>query len=156
MRLKFSFPLIVGCLFLPALAQAQLSKEPDLQTRLNVIEKAIESQRQTLHIPGVALVIVKDDKVIYSKGLGLRDMEHSLPVTPETLFCIGSSTKAFTAATVMMSEEDKKLSLEDSPKKYLSYFKMSDPEADAKITLSDLLCHRSGLDRIDLPWSPAQ
>ena len=155
MGLKPRTSLFAAVLLSPvlAVAQAQPAIEPDLQTRLSAIEKAIESQRSTLHIPGVALVIVKDDKVLYNKGLGLRDVERKLPVTPDTLFCIGSSTKAFTAATVMMSEEEKKLSLADSPKKYLSYFKLSDPEADSKITLSDLLCHRCGLDRIDLPWS---
>ncbi len=154
MRSKPSLTVFGVLMLSPVLvaAQAQSPTEPDLPTRLASIEKAIEAQRSTLHIPGVALVIVKDDKIIYNKGFGLRDVGRSLPVTPDTLFSIGSSTKAFTAATVLMSEEEKKLSLADSPKKYLSYFKLSDPEADSKITLSDLLCHRCGLDRIDLPW----
>src|SRR4051812_37065813 len=70
---------------------------PDLQTRLAAIEKAVEEKRKELHIPGVSLVIVKDDHVIYAKGLGLKDVERNLGVTPDTLFAIGSSTKAFTA-----------------------------------------------------------
>jgi len=129
---------------------ATQSPTPDLQSRLAAIEKAIEAKRQEYHIPGASLVIVKDDKVIYMKGLGLKDVEHKLPVTPDTLFAIGSSTKAFTAMAAAMSADDGKLSLNDSPKKFLPYFKMRDAETDAKITLRDLLSHRSGIDRTDL------
>ena len=124
----------------------------DLSRRLEKVIKDLDQQREAFHIPGAALVIVKDDKIVAIRGLGQRDMEQNLPVTPKTLFAIGSSTKAFTAMTVMMSVEDKKLALTDSPRKYLSYFKLRDPEANAKITISDLLCHRSGLERTDLAW----
>ena len=89
---------------------------------LTAIEKAIDQKRQELGIPGLSLVIVKDDKVIYIKGLGVKDFEHKLPVTPDTLFAIGSASKAFTSML----------------------------DADAKITLRDLLSHRSGLNRTDL------
>jgi len=74
----------------------------DLSLQLAAIEKTIEQSRKDLGIPGLSLAIVKDDKVIYLKGLGFKDFEHSLPVTPDTLFAIGSSTKAFTAMTAMM------------------------------------------------------
>ncbi len=124
----------------------------DLPAKLEAIEKSIDKQRENLHIPGVSLVIVKDDKVILVKGFGLRDVENKLPVTPSTQFAIGSSTKAFTAMTAMMSVDDHKLSLADPPRKYLPYFKLRDPEADTKITIGDLLCHRSGLDRTDIAW----
>lgn len=122
----------------------------DLSLQLAAIEKTIEQSRKDLGIPGLSLAIVKDDKVIYLKGLGFKDFEHSLPVTPDTLFAIGSSTKAFTAMTAMMSVDEGKLSLSDSPKKYLPYFQMRDPDTDAKITIRDLLSHRSGLNRTDL------
>lgn len=124
----------------------------DLIAQLAAIEKKIDDQRKELGIPGVALAIVKDDKIIYLKGLGLRDIEKKLPVTPETLFAIGSSTKAFTAMATAMSIDDGKMAWEDSPKKFIPYFKLQDPEADAKITIRDLLCHNSGLSRTDLLW----
>ncbi len=133
-------------------AQATAISSADPKIKLAAIAKAIETKRGTLHIPGAALVIVKDDKVIYTKTFGLRDVARKLPVTPNTLFAIGSSTKAFTAMTAMMSVDDKKFALSDSPKRYLPYFKLRDSDADAKITISDLLCHRSGLDRTDLPF----
>jgi CubicO group peptidase (beta-lactamase class C family) len=117
------------------------------------IEKTLEARRQALHVPGVAFAIVKDDKVIYSHGFGVRDVAGNLPVTPETLFAIGSSTKAFTAMTMLMSADDGKLKLTDSPKRYLSYFRLQDADADAHITLSDILSHRSGLARTDMLWA---
>lgn len=123
---------------------------PDLESRLAAIEKAVNERRKALGIPGVALVIVKDDRVIYMKGLGVKDFENHLPVTPDTLFAIGSSTKAFTAMLSVMSADDGKMSLDDSPKKFIPYFKLRDPDADARITIRDLLSHRSGLNRTDL------
>ena len=78
------------------------------------------------------------------KGFGLRDVERNLPVTADTLFAIGSCSKAFTAMGVVISQDEGKLSLDDSPKKHLPYFKLQDPEADAKITVRDLLHHSWG------------
>ncbi|MBV9211041.1 MAG: beta-lactamase family protein, partial [Acidobacteria bacterium] len=132
-------------------AQAQTaSSATEMEARLADIEKTIEAKRKEYGIPGASLVIVKDDQIIYMKGLGFKDLEKNLAVTPDTLFAIGSATKAFTALTVLMSVDEGKLSLDDSPKKYLPYFKLYDPEADAKITIRDLLSHSSGLNRTDL------
>ena len=122
----------------------------DFEARLTAVEKTVDAKRKELGIPGASLVIVKDDRVIYVKGLGVKDFEKNIPVTPNTLFAIGSATKAFTALAAVMSADEGKLSLEDSPKKFLPYFKMRDPETDAKITIRDLLSHRSGLNRTDL------
>ena len=127
-----------------------LAPAPEYSTQLAAIEKAIDDKRKELGIPGLSLVIVKDDKVIYMKGLGVKDFEKKLPVTPNTLFAIGSASKAFTALTAVMTVDQGRLSLEDSPKKYLPYFTLRDPEAAAKITIRDLLAHRSGLNRTDL------
>ena len=119
-----------------ATASAQSS---DLSAQLAAIEKAIEEKRKETGAPGVAVVVIKDDKVILQKGFGLRDIERNLPVTPKTLFPIESCTKAFTAMAAVISADEGKLSLDDSPKKYLPYFKLQDPEADSKITVRDLL-----------------
>ncbi len=132
--------------------KAQTAAPADLDAKLAAIEKAVEARRVANGIPGLSLVIVKDDKVIYMKGLGYKDFEKKVPVTPDTLFAIGSSSKAFTAMLVAMAADEGKLSLDDAPKKFLPYFKLQDPEADAKITLRDLLSHSSGLNRTDLAW----
>ena len=131
-------------------ASATTAAPADLSSKLEAIEKAIDAKRKELGVPGASLVIVKDDKVIYMKGLGVKDFQHKITVTPDTLFAIGSATKAFTSLAAMMLVDEGKLSLEDSPKKVLPYFKMRDPETDSKITIRDLLAHRSGLNRTDL------
>jgi len=118
--------------------------------QLAAIETTIDARRKELGIPGLSLVIVKDDQIIYMKGLGLKDIDKKLPVTPDTQFAIGSASKAFTAMAAVMSADEGLLSLEDSPKKFLPYFTLRDPDAAAKITLRDLLSHRSGLNRTDL------
>jgi CubicO group peptidase (beta-lactamase class C family) len=127
---------------------------PELSPELAAVDQTIEAARQALGVPGAAVVIVKDDQVIFQKGFGLRNVERNLPVTPETLFAIGSCTKAFTAMAAVMSADRGRLSLDDSPKRYLPYFQLQDPEADARITLRDLMTHSSGLMRTDLVWVP--
>jgi CubicO group peptidase (beta-lactamase class C family) len=65
---------------------------------------------------------------------GYKDFEKKIAVTSETQFAIGSATKAFTALSVLMSADEGKINLDDSPQKYLSYFKMKDAETDVKMT----------------------
>lgn len=130
------------------------ARQSDFPARLARMERMLEDKRRELGVPGLSLVVVKDDKIIYTKGLGTRDAEKNLPVTPATLFPIGSSTKAFTAMLAAMSVDDGKIAFADSPKKYLSYFKLQDSEADEKITVRDLLRHNSGLARTEIIWYP--
>lgn len=144
--------LLLVCALAAPVAAAPQQPAPEFAVQLAAVEKAVDAKRQELGIPGVSLAIVKDDKVIYLKGLGLRDIARKKPVTPDTLFAIGSSSKAFTAMSVVMAADDGKLTLGDPPKRFLPYFKLQDPEADAKITVRDLLCHRSGLNRTDIAW----
>lgn len=135
-----------------ASATRQTSAQTDFQARLARMEQALEAKRKELDVPGMAVAVVKDDKVVYIKGFGARNAEKNLPVTSETLFPIGSSTKAFTGMLLAMSVDDGKLALTDSPKKYLSYFKLQDAEADKKITVRDLMIHNSGLARTEIVW----
>ena len=153
---QFLLTLVVIVLnFAAAFAQApQISSQADFQARLARMEEMLESKRKELGVTGMAVVIVKDDKVVYVKGFGVRNAEKNLPVTPETLFPIGSSTKAFTGMLLAMSADDGKIAFTDSPKNYLPYFKLQDPEADKKITLRDLMIHNSGLARTELVWYP--
>jgi CubicO group peptidase (beta-lactamase class C family) len=146
-------------LLTPAIATAQQAAAPaksavgtaqDYSKALAAIEKAIDEKRKELGIPGISIAIVKDDQIIYLKGLGEKDIEKKLPVTPDTRFAIGSASKAFTGMLAVMSADDGRLSLDDSPKKFLPYFTLRDQDAAAKITIRDLLAHRSGLNRTDL------
>ena len=124
----------------------------NLTTRLNAFDTRLEEMREKLRIPGLALVIIKNGSIVYLKGKGYRNLEERLPATEDTLFAIGSTTKAFTALLVLMAVEEGKLALEDSPKRCLPYFSLKDAEADQKITLRHLLTHTSGLARTDLGW----
>jgi CubicO group peptidase (beta-lactamase class C family) len=135
-----------------AQTQTQSAAPDDRAARVAAIEKAFEDKRKETGVPGASLVVVEGDKVILIKGSGFRDAAKSLPVTPDTLFAIGSCTKAFTAMAAVMSQDDGKLSLDDAPKKYLPYFKLQDAQADAQVTLRDLLSHRTGLGNTDIAW----
>ncbi|NJM53017.1 MAG: beta-lactamase family protein [Blastocatellia bacterium] len=138
---------------LPPIGYAQNSTaqvSTDLQKSLQTIEEKVEKRRNELGIPGMSLVIVKDGEIIFMKGLGYKDFEKKVAVTPDTQFAIGSATKAFTALSILMSADEGKVNLDDSPKKYLPYFKMKDAEADKNMTVRDLLDHSSGLNRTDL------
>ena len=155
-RTFLSFLLLISLVTatLPAAGYAQsaapAAASSDLQKGLSAIEEKVEARRAELGIPGVSLVIVKDDQIVFMKGFGYKDFEKKAAVTPDTQFAIGSATKAFTALTVLMAQDEGKLSLDDSPKKALPYFRMSDPDTDKNITLRDLLSHSSGLNRTDL------
>jgi len=140
----------------PAPAQTAAPASVSIDSALAAIEAKVEARRKELGIPGMSLAIVKDGKVVYSKGLGYKDFESKVPVTADTQFAIGSATKAFTALTVLMAQDAGKLSLDDHPRKLLPYFKMRDADTDAKITIRDLLSHSSGLNRTDLAMVTGQ
>jgi len=127
--------------------------DPELAERLAHIDRVIENKRRELNVPGVALAIVRDGQVIHTRGYGYADLAKERKVTTKTLFAIGSSSKAFTAMATLIAEEEGKLSLDDSPKKCIPYFKLRDPEADANIKVRDLLTHSSGLGRTDESWA---
>lgn len=96
--------------------------------------------------PGVAISVFKDDKVIYSKGFGNRDLESFLPMTPNTLLGIGSVTKSFTAFSILILEERGLLSIEDSVAKYLDFPPFS---SHPNIKIKHLLSHSSGIPATD-------
>ncbi|HEX7334534.1 MAG TPA: serine hydrolase [Pyrinomonadaceae bacterium] len=103
-------------------------------------------------VPGVAIAIVKDDKVVLAKGFGVRELNKPEPVDENTLFAIGSSSKAFTAAAIAMLVDEGKLKWDDSATKHLPGFQLFDPYSTRELTITDLLSHRSGLTRGDLLW----
>lgn len=151
--------MFAGAMPATAIAQtgsAAATSKTDLESRLKSIEEKIEKRRAAFGIPGMGLAIVRNGEVIYSKGLGYKDFEKRIPATADTQFAIGSATKAFTALSVLMSADEGKVSLDDSPRKYLSYFKMADPETDKNMNVRDLLAHTSGLNRTDLAMITGQ
>ncbi len=129
--------------------------EPTLPERLAKLTRDLEAQRQELHIPGMAMAVVQGDELIYSHGFGSADLENGTPVTPETLFAIGSSTKAFTASLIGMLVDEGKMSWDDPVTKFLPYFelKIDTEDPEATVTIRDLLAHRTGFTRMGLLWA---
>ncbi len=109
------------------------------------------------NVPGLAMAIVVDGEVVLSKGYGLRDVEHKLPVTPQTLFAIGSATKAFTTFTMGTLVDEGKMEWDKPAGTYIPWLRFEDSYVTERITPRDLVTHRSGLPRHDLTWynSPA-
>jgi len=103
-------------------------------------------------VPGAAIVIVKDGKVVLSKGYGLRDVKNNLPVTEQTLFPIASITKSFTVATLGTLASEGKLDWDKPVREYLPDFRLSDDVLTARVTPRDLVTHRTGLPRHDATW----
>src|SRR5512132_4262340 len=103
-------------------------------------------------VPGVAIASVKDDKIVLAKGYGVKKLGDPAPVDERTLFAIGSSSKAFTAAAIAMLVDEGKLKWNDPATKYLPGFEMYDPYVTRELTIRDMLTHRSGLERGDFLW----
>ncbi len=101
---------------------------------------------------GFAVAVVEKNKIVYEKGFGYRDFENKLPVTTNTLFAIGSCTKAFTCSLLGMLRQDGKVDFDKPVRNYLPSLKFYNDEMNNKITLRDMMCHRTGLPRHDLSW----
>ena len=103
-------------------------------------------------VPGCAIAAVQDERIVLAAGWGQRDLDTELPVTSDTLFAIGSTTEAFTAATVGALVEDGLLEWERPLRDYLPELWLHDPVVTDRLTVVDLLSHRSGLPRHEMVW----
>jgi CubicO group peptidase (beta-lactamase class C family) len=133
------------------LASATAPKKPEQET-LQEIRTLVKAEMEQWHVPGLALAIVKDGKVLLAEGFGYRDVKNKQPVTPDTLFAIGSSTKAFTATLLGIAVDEGKLKWDEPVKTYLPGFAMQDEFASERMTPADLVTHQSGLPRHDVLW----
>ena len=124
----------------------------ELEQRLKNLDAHIEAEMQKWHVPGLAVAVIHNGVVIHQQGYGSRDLDNHKPVTPNTLFAIGSCTKAFTAMTLALLVEDGKLDWDTPIRQYMPQFEMHDDFASQQITARDLVCHRSGLPRHDTMW----
>jgi len=100
---------------------------------------------KTFEVPGIAVAIVKDSKVVLAKGYGVRRLGESSAIDADTLFGIGSNTKAFTTAALATLVDEGKISWDDHVYERLPGFQMYDPYVSHEMTIRDLLCHRSGM-----------
>ena len=133
--------LVAGTLF-AGIANAQnADRSRFIKDSLQLyINRALTNWR----IPGAAVCIVKDGKIVMMQGFGIKELGLNDKVDENTLFMIGSNTKAFTATALCMLQAQGKLSLDDKITKYIPTFKLNDKAAGEMTTVRDLLCHRIG------------
>ena len=145
-RTLFSLVLLIA-LSLSAFSQ-------DLQQKLSEIDEYAQTVIQTHGGPGMAIAVVKDDKVVLAKGYGTRELGKDSPVDENTLFAIASNSKAFTTASLAILVDEKKIAWDDKVSKYLPDFQMYDPWVTSELTIRDIVTHRVGLDTFsgDLLW----
>ena len=109
------------------------------------IDRLAERTMKTFNVPGIAVLVVKDGAVVHSKGYGVSSIKTGKPVDENTLFGIASNSKAFTAATLAILVDEKKLSWDDKVIKYIPEFRLYNSYVTEDFTIRDLLTHRSGL-----------
>src|SRR6202012_1880364 len=136
--MKKLYALLISIIIFTSAAEAQqIDRDKFISDSLdNYINRAMTNWR----IPGVAVCIVKDGKVVMMKGYGIKELGLNGRVDENTLFMIGSNTKAFTATALAMLQDQKKLSLDDKVTKYLPQWKLDDQYASQEAIIRDLLC----------------
>jgi len=112
------------------------------------VSKAMKDWRT----PGLAVAVVKDGKVVFAQGFGVRELGKPQPVDTRTLFAIGSTTKAMTAALLAMLVDEKKVEWDAPVTRYLPWFAMKDPAVTRELSVRDLVTHRAGLGNADYLW----
>jgi len=140
------FALITGFLFIfPLALDADAAAADNLP--LEEIEKHIKEIMEEGKIPGAVVVLIQGDEQVMVNGYGYADLESQTPVTPDTLFELGSCSKSFTALAVLQLAKDEFVELDDPVSKYFPWFKVTFRDQEYKITINHLLHHTSGI-----PW----
>ena len=120
--------------------------------RLKGIEKKFNAILESTKAPGFAVAIVEGDKIIYAKGFGYADYENKVAADANTLFAIGSSTKAFTSSLLGLLRGDDKISFNDNPRKHVPELEFYNDDMNNGIIIKDLMRHTTGLPRHDGAW----
>lgn len=118
-----------------------LAQQIDVRRNIPLIEKMIAEEMEKNSVPGLAVAIAVDGKVVYSKGFGFADLENQTPFTPQTVSRIGSVSKTFTALAIMQLVGQGKIKLDAEVQNYVPSF----PKKSAPITIRQLLCHQGGI-----------
>jgi CubicO group peptidase (beta-lactamase class C family) len=149
-HLLISLPLFLNAGFFDWFDQS--SKATEARELLHDVDSLVEKALKDYQAPGLAIGVVVDGQVVYAKGFGFRDVEKQLPVSTETLFAIGSCTKAFTTFAMGTLVDEGVLEWDQPVIDILPQFRLWDQYATANLTMRDLLTHRSGLPRHELMW----
>lgn len=145
---NMEFPLLLEKITAAERGEMAVSQE---ETRARIVE-FIDETRKNWDVPGIAVGIILDGEVFLADGFGYRNLEEELPVTTDTIFAIGSSTKAFTTMGISKLADEGKLDWNHRVVDHLPWFRLKDETATDQVTLRDLALHRTGLPRHDMVW----
>lgn len=143
---------IFGLVFLCLTNVIAQSNDETFNNKIKSLEENFETVLEVSKAAGFSIGIVKGSDIIYAKGFGFSDIENKTPMTSNTIFAIGSSTKAFTASLMGLLREKEKVDFETSPRKYVPELQFYNSEMNAQITVKDLMTHRTGLPRHSAAW----
>jgi len=136
----------------PFSMQAGASPAVAARQALAGFDRWVDSALTAWHVVGAGVGIIVDGQIAYAAGHGLRDRDKQLPTTTQTLFAIGSSSKAFTAFALGTLVDQGRIAWDKPVADYLPWFRMYDPDVTHRLSVRDLVTHRSGLPRHDLVW----
>ena len=150
--------LTIGRTFFVAAAVAAtplsaLSQADDAGSKAKDLDAYVAQAVKDWKAPGLAIAVVKDGKVVFEKGYGVREVGKLAAFDTSTASAIASTTKAFTAVAMGMLVDEGKVRWDDPVTKYLPAFQLSDPWVTRELTVRDLLTHRSGLGSTDYLWA---
>lgn len=145
---KTAADVVVGALFVLLFVARLHAQDTPLENFGAYVEQAVSDWQ----VPGLAVVVVKDGEVVFAQGYGVRTLDESTPVSTQTLFAIGSTTKAMTATAIGMLVDEGRVDWDDPVTKHLPWFQLHDPYVTREVTVRDLLTHRAGLGNADYLW----
>lgn len=146
-RLKFAFTILIISLLFNQNIVAQVSTDS-----IQKLDAYIEQARQQWEAPGLAVTVVKDGKVLFSKGYGVRELGKPEKVDAQTIFANCSTTKAMTAAAMGMLVDEGKVKWDDKVIQHMPDFQLYDPYVTRELRVRDLFTHNAGLGNADFLW----
>lgn len=124
----------------------------DLNKKVKEFDAYVENARKEWQVPGMAVAVVKDGKVIFKKGFGVRQLGTNQAVDTQTIFACASTTKAMTAVCMGMLVDEGKVNWNDAVTRHLPDFKLYDPFVTRELKIRDLFIHNSGVGNADFLW----
>ena len=124
--------------------------------QIKEFDEYVEQARKDWNVPGLAIAIVKDNKILFTKGYGVKQLGLPDPVDTQTLFVCASTTKAMTAACMGILVDEGKVKWDDAVIKYLPEFQLYDPYVTRELKIRDLFLHNSGVGNADFLWVDAK
>lgn len=121
--------------------------------QIKAFDAYVEQARQAWQVPGLAVAVVKDNQVVFTKGYGVKQLGNPDPVDTETLFTCASTTKAMTAVCMGILVDEGKVKWDDPVMQYLPDFQLYDPYATRELRIRDLFIHNSGVGNSDVLWA---